>query len=1043
MAGQVDVIVSKKAIAEIEKATQELNKLHNKILQINKAGANAKVGGVDNNQAIIKEIQSINKLITANNKLTSANGKRISAMRNSTKATKSSTSANKKSLVVIRALSTAMRSFGLALGGAGILAFGKKIFSLAKTFDSLRFAMEKTSRTLETAQMNMRFMLETSKELGLDLVSTTTRFIKFSAAARNSGLVMKDTQKIFLTMAKAGAVLGLRTDELSGVFLALEQMLSKGKVTTEELRRQLGERLPGAFGIMAASLGVTLPQLDELLKKGKLISSEVLPGFADAVEVAFGLDTVDKIETLVASENRLSTAWQNYVKNLTGSDSVISKFFKGVLDYITEAVEASNMLFNKDEAMEQLQTRNSFTQTKNEIEDYAKFRIDSVRKTGNKIEDINKEFDAAKRLREKATTKEEIATADEATRKANLKQLKFRDEVNEFATKDAQKSFGKALENKRLAEEAVKEAKKELETIQANNDKMSWSKKLTSFKPTGDIEIKIEGLIEKLNKAQGKLNATRLLAEESADPIGGGGDDGGSSLRNIRDLEIKIKAERLLAEVEFNKKMIESNTKTYAERVDLAEDNAENLKKVSNLRFVDEVDWNNKKAKLEKEKTTSDKQRQDIDKENQQKNELLLLDHNKRVRKIEIDHEKFLDKELDKDLKRKLDKTQAGFDKKEKALEDSFRKEFKDMDEAQKKAFMLDKDYAILKKNLDKDITKNASDANDERIKILVAYNQALLLTLGISTEEVERIRNEIARLQSGLSTGASKPGSEDDPDKKREQYETDLEWAGKFASELANIGNAVFERKIAKIDAEIEAEEEKYNLLFALAEGDAEQKRLLAIQEEEDKQKLEKKKRKVQREQAIFNKANALIEIAINTAISASKTLATTGLVFGLPLLPVVYSLGALQAAAVLAQPLPQFAEGGVMDHDGLAVVGDGGKREVIRTPDGEISITPDTDTLVNLPKGTEIFSSIEKFNNNNPSDLTGMLHSATLLASISLNQKNIEGLLTTQRELDERLLDEMIRNTKAVKNSKSNTFVKTEKVDIPHSIWKSKLIN
>ena len=130
-------------------------------------------------------------------------------------------------------------------------------------------------------------------------------------------------------------------------------------------------------------------------------------------------------------------------------------------------------------------------------------------------------------------------------------------------------------------------------------------------------------------------------------------------------------------------------------------------------------------------------------------------------------------------------------------------------------------------------------------------------------------------------------------------------------------------------------------------------------------------------------------------------------------------------------------------MDHDGLAVVGDGGRREVIKTPDGEISITPDTDTLVNLPKGTEIFSSIEKFNNNNPSDLTGMLHSATLLASISLNQKNIEGLLTTQRELDERLLDEMIRNTKAVKNSKSNTFVKSESVDIPHSIWKSKLIN
>jgi hypothetical protein len=166
-------------------------------------------------------------------------------------------------------------------------------------------------------------------------------------------------------------------------------------------------------------------------------------------------------------------------------------------------------------------------------------------------------------------------------------------------------------------------------------------------------------------------------------------------------------------------------------------------------------------------------------------------------------------------------------------------------------------------------------------------------------------------------------------------------------------------------------------------------------------------------------------------------------GLIFGLAAVPVIAALGALQAAAVLAQPLPAFAEGGIMGHDGPALVGDGGKREVIRNPDGSLMITPSTNTVMNLQKGSEIFSSIDKFNSENPQDLNGAIHSASLLASISLNQKNIDGLLSSQRELDERLLQEMIKNTKAVKNSKSSTFVKTQSIDIPHEMWKNKYLS
>ncbi|WP_374187429.1 hypothetical protein ACEPPU_24070 [Priestia aryabhattai] len=56
----------------------------------------------------------------------------------------------------------------------------------------------------------------------------------------------------------------------------------------------------------------------------------------------------------------------------------------------------------------------------------------------------------------------------------------------------------------------------------------------------------------------------------------------------------------------------------------------------------------------------------------------------------------------------------------------------------------------------------------------------------------------------------------------------------------------------------------------------------------------------------------------------------------------------------------VPQYAKGtGNGKHaGGLAILGDGGEHELYRTPKGQVGLSPDTDTLMNLPKGTEVLS-------------------------------------------------------------------------------------
>lgn len=52
------------------------------------------------------------------------------------------------------------------------------------------------------------------------------------------------------------------------------------------------------------------------------------------------------------------------------------------------------------------------------------------------------------------------------------------------------------------------------------------------------------------------------------------------------------------------------------------------------------------------------------------------------------------------------------------------------------------------------------------------------------------------------------------------------------------------------------------------------------------------------------------------------------------------------------------KFAKGTSYHMGGPAIVGDGGMHELIRTPSGAIGLSPDKDTLVNLPRGSEVLS-------------------------------------------------------------------------------------
>lgn len=142
-----------------------------------------------------------------------------------------------------------------------------------------------------------------------------------------------------------------------------------------------------------------------------------------------------------------------------------------------------------------------------------------------------------------------------------------------------------------------------------------------------------------------------------------------------------------------------------------------------------------------------------------------------------------------------------------------------------------------------------------------------------------------------------------------------------------------------------------------AISEEEAEARKRAAEDKTAAKSaEIEKKKAELMTKQAKFEKAMNISQTIMATSLAVTKALPN------LLLAALVGAMGAVQLATIIAQPIPKYARG-TMDHKGgLAIVGDGGKREGVITDKG-LWITPDTPTLIDLPKHAMVIPDISKY--------------------------------------------------------------------------------
>lgn len=225
----------------------------------------------------------------------------------------------------LRSMQMQFMSFAAAVGGGaiGLSNFVSKLMETAKETSRVNIALKNVSKSTEEYADHQKFIIGLSKKYGVQVNSLTSGFAKFKAAADISNMALSDQYKIFESVSRAAVAFGLSAEDQKGVFLALSQMMSKGKIQAEELRLQMAERLPVAIQAMAKATGRSVEEMDKLMKQGKLYASDVLPRFAEVLdEMIPNVDT----DNLMTSLNRLSNVFVDLVKKW----GIEEKFKSGV-----------------------------------------------------------------------------------------------------------------------------------------------------------------------------------------------------------------------------------------------------------------------------------------------------------------------------------------------------------------------------------------------------------------------------------------------------------------------------------------------------------------------------------------------------------------------------------------------------------------------------------------------------------------------------------------------------------------------------------------
>lgn len=209
--------------------------------------------------------------------------------------------------------------------------------SIVKELDKLQgfnAMMSVTTKSTTEAASQYEFLRRTADRLGVQFDALLNNYAKLIAAIPDGNNKLKIAETTFLGLSMAARTLHASNQDTQLMFYAVTQMASKGVVSMEELRRQLGQKLPGTIQIAARAVGMSVADMEKAIAQGVVDSTKFLDFFGSELIRTFADSSEIASTSVSASINRLHNVWVDFVKSIL--DSGAGKSIIGVFDAIRE-----------------------------------------------------------------------------------------------------------------------------------------------------------------------------------------------------------------------------------------------------------------------------------------------------------------------------------------------------------------------------------------------------------------------------------------------------------------------------------------------------------------------------------------------------------------------------------------------------------------------------------------------------------------------------------------------------------------------------------
>ena len=206
---------------------------------------------------------------------------------------------------------------GLAAGVVSIQALTSALISsvqAAMKLDALTLGLKAITGSSQGAADAINFLRATGDRLGVQFDTIAGSYKTLLAATQGTNLGLKETQTVFLGIVEASRAMGLSAEDTAGALRPLTQIIGQQAFQADELRNELGARLPVALQLLVkASNGAftSVKDLFDAMEAGKLkgqVALDLVANFGVVLRQQFAPAAQEAANSAAAAFERFKQA---------------------------------------------------------------------------------------------------------------------------------------------------------------------------------------------------------------------------------------------------------------------------------------------------------------------------------------------------------------------------------------------------------------------------------------------------------------------------------------------------------------------------------------------------------------------------------------------------------------------------------------------------------------------------------------------------------------------------------------------------------------